>query len=108
MLAAATSTNFAGPGTQPNRPMSKWSLMAIAALVILAVSAGLALYYGIYADPIGTYASYVCYAMILFLIFLAIIGKKLEHRTVIVPKKRAELTQRVVSTEAGSIQMASD
>ena len=81
--------------------------MAIAALVILVVCAGLALYYGIYANPIGTYASYVCYAMILFLIVIAIMGKKLEHHTVIVHKEKATVTKKSVSTGAGSIQMAS-
>ena len=92
---------------KPHHPMSKWSWMAIIAMMLLVVSAGLALYYGIAANPIGTYASYVCYAMILFLIVIAIMGKKLEHHTVIVHKKQAKVTKKAVSTSAGTIQMAS-
>ena len=109
MPTAASTNGAAGanPNAHPHHPLSKWSWMAIIALAILAVSAGLALYYGIAANPIGTYSSYVCYAMILFLIVIAIMGKKLEHHTVIVPKKKAKVTKKAVSTGAGSIQMAS-
>lgn len=93
----------------PHHPISTWSIVAIACLVTLVVSAGLALYYGIAApNPTGTYASYVCYAMIFVLIVIAIMGKKLEHHTVIVHKKKPKMTKRVVSTGAGTIQMATD
>ena len=85
--------------------MSPWSMIAIACLVALAVSAGLALYYGIYANPIGTYASYVCYAMILFLTVIVIIAKKPDHHAV--AAKKPKVTTKAVSTGAGTVQMAS-
>ena len=56
-------------------PMSIWSILAIVCLVVLLVSSGLALYYGVAApNPTGTYASYVAYALILVLIIFAIFG----------------------------------
>ena len=103
--------NTTKDGTKDGTPlMSMWSYIGIVSLVILAASAGLALYYGIYLNPIGMYSSYVFYAMLVFLIILAIFGKKLEHHTVIVynKKPKTKLTEKEVSTGAGTIQMASD
>ena len=47
------------------------------------------------------------FTLIELLIVIAIMGKKLEHHTVIVPKKKAKVTKKAVSTGAGSIQMVS-
>lgn len=105
--STAAASKSPSKEAKPHHPMSKWSMMAIACLVILVVSAGLALYYGVAApNPTGTYASYVCYAMIVVLIVLAIMGRKLEHHTVIVHTKTPKTTKKAVSTGAGTIQMA--
>ena len=87
--------------------MSVWT---IACFVVFAVSAGLALYFGIDApNPTGTYASYVCYAMLFTLIVFAVIGGRHDHRTTAPKTKKAApaLTKREVTTAAGSIKMAS-
>ena len=94
-------------GTHP--PMSIWSIVAIVCLVVLFVSSGLALYYGVAApNPTGTYASYVAYAMILLLTIFAIFGKQLDRHIVFGPKKMAPVTRKSVTTSAGSIQMVSN
>lgn len=95
------------PPKAAKRKLDTWDYVGIGGLVILAVTSGLAIWYGVYGNPIGTYSSYVAYAMILLLTILAIFGKKLQPRTVIVPKKKAPVTKKSISTGAGTVQMAS-
>ena len=97
------------PSKAPSKGMaSTWTLVAVLCLVGLVVTSGLALYFGIYANPIGTYSSYVAYALIVALVVLAAMGKKLQHHVVTIPQKKPRVTKKAVSTGAGSIQMASD
>lgn len=90
-----------------NQGSGMWDVIGIGALLVLVVSASLAMYYGIYGNPIGTVASYVAYATIIFLIIVAVFGKRLQHRQVLVTAPKMNLTRGTVSTAAGTVQMVS-
>lgn len=111
-VAAVAHTTNQTPTKRSNvanaHHVSKWTVVSIVCLVVLAASSGLALYFGIAApNPTGTYASYVAYAMIVVLIVLAVMGKRLQHRTVVVHTAKPKLTQKSITTGAGSVDMVS-
>ena len=91
-----------------------WSLVAKCCLVVFAVTAGLALYYGVYApNPTGTYASYVMYATLVVLIALAAVEHKVAPRPAAAPHEPprepphtpVKTTAKAVSTGAGAVQL---